>query len=887
MNDAYAREAAEVLAQLNVSPHQGLSSEEAEHRLHQYGVNELREEKPVPAARLFLRQFNSPLIWILIAAVLISAFLREAVDALVIAAIIIINAILGFIQEYKAERAIAALKRLTASHSAVLRNGQLIEIESRNVVPGDILALETGDKAAADARLIEAHHLQTQEAVLTGESTPVGKDSKAAPQSAALADRASMLYAGTIITRGRAKAVVTATGMATEFGRIGGLQKEVQEPTPLQKRFAQLAKWMSAAAVIIIILTFSLGALRGEPLLMMFLVAVSLAVAAVPEGLPAVVTIALAVGTQRMIKRHALLRNLASAETLGSVSVICTDKTGTLTHNEMTVRRVLVDGMIIDVSGSGYSPTGVFSQGGRELDTQKHPSLQLLLKIGMLCNDARIHEENGQRSVIGDPTEGALLVSAGKAGLSHDQLSAQYPRIDELEFTSERKRMTTLHETRSQRVAFSKGAPDVLLERCDRILLHGRAERLTRERKQQILQANEQFAREALRVIAFAYAEAGQGALRTAELENEMIFIGLQAMIDPPRPEVKDSIAKCKSAGIRVLMITGDHQTTALAVAREIGIEGTAITGQELEKLSAEELRSRIGQIGIFARVDPEHKLTIIDALQARGLTVAMTGDGVNDAPALKKADIGVAMGVTGTDISREASDMVLTDDNFTSIVDAVEEGRGVYDNIKKFFAFLISGNLGEIGVIFGAMLIGLPLPLSASMILMINLVTDMLPALALGVDPFEPGAMTRKPREQKEPITAGLEPFIIWYPVILIVATLALFTYTYRQSGNLAHAQTVAFLSLALFELFQAFASRSTRFPALRVGLFRNFSLILAVLLSLAICVAIITIPALRAIFQTHALSGAEFLLVAIVASSGFFYLELAKYLRSRRTEA
>jgi P-type Ca2+ transporter type 2C len=876
--DSYSLDAKEVLAKLNVAPSVGLTSEEAEHRLNQFGLNEIEQGRKVSPIKIFLQQFNSPLIWILIVAVIISILLKEVVDSVVIVVIIIVNAILGFIQEYKAERAIEALKKMTASHSKVIRNQQLIEIESRRVVPGDILVLETGDKIAADARIIEAHNTQTQEAVLTGESNPVQKTINTLDKHTQLADRTNMMFAGTIVTAGRTKAVVISTGMNTEFGNIAKLlQKEKQEPTPLQKRFAHLAKWMSVAAVVIIILTFGLGALRGEPLLMIFLVAVSLAVAAVPEGLPAVVTISLAIGVQRMTKRNVLIRNLSSAETLGSVSVICTDKTGTLTHNEMTVRKIWIDNTTIDVSGSGYSKSGVFSADGKEVNP-KSGTLQLLLKVGMLCNDANIKEEGELRSVIGDPTEGALLVSAEKAGLNSEELEKKYPRLNEIEFTSERKFMTTMNRMDGKEYALSKGAPDVLLEKCNRIIINNKINRLTRDIKNDILKQNEKFANEALRVLGFAYKD------RSEDPEKNMIFVGLQAMIDPARLEVASAIQRCKTAGIKVIMITGDHKTTAMAIAKEIGIEGHAITGAELDSFPEDKLSEHIEDIGIFARVDPEHKLKIIGALKSRNLSVAMTGDGVNDAPALKNADIGIAMGLTGTDVSKEASDMILTDDNFASIVDAVEEGRGVYDNIKKFFAFLISGNIGEIAIIFLAILFGLPLPLTATLILVINLVTDGLPAVALGADPFEPGAMQRKPRDQNEPIYSGLSPFLVWYPLFMITGVLGLFILTYFRSSNLARAQTVAFLAMALFELYQAFAARSTRYPSFKVGLFKNSYLIGAVLLSLGVCIAIIYIPALRAIFKTTALSLAEFAIIAAISSIGFIYLEIAKYFNAKR---
>ena len=900
MADWYKRGVESVLAELKVQPARGLSSEEAEHRLHQYGINELRKQKSASAVKIFLEQFASPLIGILIVATILSAALKEFVDAGVILAIVILNALLGFAQEYNAERAIEALQKLTAPNAKVVRNGHITEIKSRDLVPGDIILVETGDKIPADARIIESTNLETQEAVLTGESLPNTKSTETLNKDTVVADQTNMLFAGTIVTRGRAKAVVTETAMKTQFGDIATLiQEEKKESTPLQKQFAQIARFMSIIAVIIIIVTFALGALRGQPLVTMFLVAVSLAVAAVPEGLPAVITIALALGVQRMAKHNALIRKLSSAETLGSVTVICSDKTGTLTHNEMTVRRIWVNDQTMDVTGSGYDRKGFFYANSERIELKKNSELQLMLKIGMLCNNANTSQQNGRTTIIGDPTEGALLISGEKAEFDIDELNATYPRLGEIEFTSERKRMTTIHKMNDKKVALAKGAPDVLLKYCDRVMVNGRAERMTKEKKQEILKANEIFAEQAMRVIGFAYKNNLPATTKLADVEKEMIFIGLQAMIDPARDGVREAIKKCKSASIRVVMITGDHKTTACAIAKEIGIEGEAITGEELDAMSKDELQRRIEAIGIFSRVDPKHKLKIIEALKAKDHVVAMTGDGVNDAPALKKADIGIAMGITGTDVSKEASDMILADDNFSSIVEAVEQGRGVYDNIRKFFAFLFSGNIGEVGIILLAILMGLPLPLTAVLILLINLVTDGLPAIALSADPFEPNAMKTKPRNIHEPIHKGLNAFFIGYPIIMIAAVLGLFMFAlwrsgnpalsffdpeFWRSGNIIQAQTIAFLTMAMFEMFQAFAARSTYLPSLRVGLFKNKLLVSAVLVSLIVCLSVIYVPFLQSIFKTTALSIAEIMIIVGISSIGFIYLEIHKWMTSKR---
>jgi len=745
-----------------------------------------------------------------------------------------------------------------------------------------ILVLETGDKISADARLIEIHNIQTEEAALTGESTPVVKRLDPVKEKTPIADRINMVFAGTIITRGRAHAIVTSTGIKTEFGKIARLIQETKiEPTPLQKKLAQLAKWIGIAAIIIIITTTGFGVLRGGKPIEMFLVAIALAVAAVPEGLPAVVTIGLSIGIRRMAKRNALIRNLPSTETLGSVSVICSDKTGTLTHNEMTVRKIWNGNSVYDVTGSGYSKEGLFAKDGKIIDIKSDKQLNLLLKIGALCNDAKVKEENDRRKVFGDPTEGCLLVSAEKAGLNPEELQKKNPRIDEIQFTSESKRMTTIHQVNNKKVAFMKGAPDVVLELCDRIIVNGRIERLNQQKKREILDANENFARQALRVLGLAYKE---NITNTKDGENDLTFIGLQAMIDPPREEVKESIGKCKNAGIRVIMVTGDHKTTAVAIAQELGIIGAAVTGQELNDMSDKELQNRIGTIGVFARVNPEHKIRIISALKSNGSIVAMTGDGVNDAPALKKADIGIAMGLTGTDVSKEASDMILTDDNFASIVNAIEEGRGVYDNIRKFFAFLVSGNLGEVAIIFLAIMVGIPLPLTAILILIINLVTDGLPATALSADPFEAGAMERPPRDPHTAIYSGLNNFLIYYPIILTTVTLGLFAWTYTSSNNLQEAQTVAFFTIVMFELYQAFAVRSLERSSFSIGLFKNKYLVLAVISSLAICLGIILIPALQPFFGTVSLSLAEILIITALASTGFIYLEISKTIKHKR---
>ena len=819
----------------------GLSNHEAEQRLHKYGFNELKKEKYISPWKILFQQFTSPLVWILLVALIISIILGEKIDAIVIALIVILNALLGFVQEFKAEKAIEALQKLTSLKAKVIRNGKEIKIESKLLVPGDILVLETGDKIPADARLIEVHSFQTQEGSLTGESQPVTKILNNLKEKTPLADRKNMVYASTIVTKGRAHAIITATGMNGEVGKIAKLIQESHEQlTPLQKKLRDLGKYLTIAVVVVAIIIFFVGLLGGQSASVMFLTAIALAVAAIPEGLPAVITISLALGIKRMVKKNALIRKLPSVETLGSVTTICTDKTGTLTHNQMTVTKIYANNQEYKVLGSGYEPKGTFLIDQKLADPLP---LHQLLKIGSLCNDAKF-EKN--REVLGDPTEAALIVSAEKAGLTNEQLNKLSPRTDEIPFTSERKMMTTFHKTTS----YTKGAPDILINQCNRILIKGKVRRLDREQKRIIIKQNKKFAQQALRVLGFAYNEN----TNPKEAETNMIFVGLQAMIDPPREEVKVAIKKCQDAGIRVIMITGDQISTAEAIAKQIGIKGKAITGQELDDIK--NLEKEIKNIGVFARVNPEHKLDIVKALKNKGHVVAMTGDGVNDAPALKKADIGVSMGITGTDVAKEASDMILTDDNFTSIVNAIEEGRGIFDNIRKFVNYLLSCNLGEISVIFFASIFAsisggnLFLPLTAIQILWINLITDGLPATALSLDPHSPGLMDRKPRPPRESILSKeLRTDIIIFGVLMGAVSFGLFL-LYLKSGE-TKVQTIVFTSLVFFELVRLYTIRKDY----KLSFFSNRWLIGAVLLSIVLHLVTIYTP-LSKIFKTTALS-------------------------------
>lgn len=864
----------QAIAKLKAS-RQGLSNSEAQLRLEKFGENIIRQAKGISSLKIFISQFTNVVVGILFAALIISLMLGEHIDAAVIGVILIINSLLGFVQEYKAERAIEALRRLAALKAKVIRDGRLQEIDSRQLVPGDLMVLETGEKIDCDARLIEVYSLETQEAALTGESTPVLKSTDVLHEKAQLADMHNMVFAGTIVIEGRAKALVVSTGMSTELGKIATLiQEEKEKPTPLQVQFRKLGMFLGILVVAISVIIFIAGYLKHMELFELFLVSISLAVAAIPEGLPTVVTISLAIGTQRMLKKKVLIRKLSSVETLGSTTVICTDKTGTLTHNEMTVKKLYANGRTVDVSGSGYLPEGGFTHQGKPVNPQE---IKLLLSIGALNNDAVLTSDN---KILGDPTEGALVVAAAKAGLMKQALERQSPRVNEIGFDTQRKRMTTVHKADKSHVAYVKGAPDMLLALCSHIHENGKVRKITMQDKKKIMAVNDDYAKNALRVLAFAYKMLKPKEAVSKELEKNLVFVGLQAMIDPPRPEVFSSIRRCKEAGIRLIMVTGDHKLTAEAIARELGIEGKAISGDELGEKNIDAI---IDDYAIFARTNPVHKSQIIDALRKKGHIIAMTGDGVNDAPALKKADIGVAMGVSGTDVAKEASHMVLTDDNFANIVDAVEEGRGIYDNIKKYFAFLISGNIAEVMIVFFAIVFGLPLPLAAIQILLINLVTDGLPAVALSADPYEPNPMKRRPREKSERIYNGTAAFIVHYPIIMTLAAIAVFYYTYTATNDLVRAQTATFLTVACSELYQAFAARSLRYPALRVGLFRNRWLVLAVLSSFIIAVSVIYVPFLNPIFGTTPLAAFEFIIILAIASLGFMYLESYKYIKSR----
>jgi P-type Ca2+ transporter type 2C len=859
----------------------GLSTETASRRLAEHGPNELISADHISPWTVLSNQFKNILIVILLIATVVSAFLGHAIESIAIAVIVLFAIVLGFIQEYRAERAIESLKKMAAPFATVLRDDDVVRIPARDLVPGDLIVLGVGDKVPADARLVEVMNLQVDESSLTGESVSVEKQfAPLADETLPIGDRSNMAYSGTVVTYGRGRGVVVATGMFTEFGKISGMLKTVQKTkTPLQENLDRVGKVLAVAALAVVALIVLFGFLRGEPLLEMFLFGIALAVAVVPEALPAVVTISLAIGVQRMVKRNALMRHLPTVETLGSTSVICSDKTGTLTRDEMTVRRIWIGGRRVNVTGTGYEPRGTFSA-GQEQNEIFHP-LTEFLRAAALASDARLVEADGGWDIKGDPTEGALVVAAAKAGLNKDTLEREWPRINEIPFASERKCMTTLHQGPDGVVAYSKGAPEVLLAACTRQRIGQGESSLDEEAFRVVLDAAKEMTSEALRVLAVAYKPNAS----LADAESEMVFLGLAGMIDPPRPEAAEAIETCSVAGIRPVMITGDHPGTGEAVARELGLlhTGHVVTGAELEAMSDIDFDNRVETIEVYARVSPEHKLRVVNALQKKGHVVAMTGDGVNDAPALKKADVGIAMGITGTDVSREASDMILTDDNFASIVGAVEEGRGIFGNIKKYLMYLLSSNIGEIGLIAGAVLTGLPLPLTAVQILYVNLATDGLPALALSVDPPEPDLMKHPPRDSRAGIFTRPVIFLmlvggVWSALV----NLSLFIWAMGSGHNVEQAMTLTFLCLIIIQLLKAYNFRSDQKPVFQKP-FANKWLNLAIVWELLLLGLIVYIPVLHRPFGTYSLGMEDWALVAGLALTIVPILELGKWMVRR----
>jgi Ca2+-transporting ATPase len=854
-------EPVQVLKELNTDPHKGLSDDEVKRRIEKYGYNELKKEEGISPFMLFINQFKNILIIILLIATVLSALVGEIFDAALILVIVVFCAVLGFIQEYRAERALEALKKMLSPTITVLRGGREEEISSKELVPGDILLLEAGDKIPTDARLIENHSLRCDEAPLTGESVPVGKDIKPLPENVRVSDRRNMVFTGTTVTYGRGKAVVTSTGMNTEFGKIAEEVMAVEtEKTPLEKRTDEIGKWLGIISFGICFLVAAVSVVReilgGGKIDLAFIVtmvmfAVSLAVAAVPEALAAIVTGALAIGMHQMSKRNALVRKMPAVETLGCTTVICSDKTGTLTKGEMTVRKIFTGGKRIEVTGAGYMPEGEFR--GSDINPKNSKSFQTLLQGGLLCSDAVLEEKEGQWVIKGDPTEAALVVAAVKAGLHETEMRLENPRIEELPFSSERKRMTTIHQmVDGKKTAFMKGAPEVVLGRCSHILEGDGVKELSETAKVQILKQNEEMAQAALRVLGFAYRDCPEAIECTEEyLEHHMVFVGLAGMMDPPREEAIEAISVCKKVGIKSIMITGDHKLTAVAIAKEMGIykEGDMVlTGEELERKSEEELEKIVDKITVYARVSPMDKLKIVKAWKAKGEVVAMTGDGVNDAPALKHADIGIAMGITGTEVTKEASDMVLSDDNFATIVKAIERGRWIYDNIKKYLTYLLRCNITEVVVIGGVVLISGPeyLPLLPAAILYINLVTDGLPALALGVAPPDPDIMERPPRDPKESVFSwDVRAFIL---LALFIEIPFFFFLFYNQLSDMAHARTEQLFLFIIIELIIALNFRSMRYSVFKSP--PHMWLVISIISQIILTATLIQIPSIRDAF-------------------------------------
>lgn len=861
MSDWYSKTKDQTLIDLETNEQHGLTDEIVNERLKQYGSNELATKQKRTLWQRIFAQINDVLVYVLIIAALISAFVGEWADASIIALVVVLNAVIGVVQESKAEQALEALKKMATPKAIVKRNGELKEIPSEHVVPGDIVMLDAGRYIPCDLRLIETANLKVEESALTGESVPVDKDAISHPsmqndEQVPLGDQKNMAFMSTLVTYGRGVGVAVETGMNSQIGKIATLLHEADDDmTPLQKSLAQVGKYLGFVAVAICIVMFLIGFLQGRDTLEMFMTAISLAVAAIPEGLPAIVSIVLAIGVQRMIKQNVIIRKLPAVEALGSVTIICSDKTGTLTQNKMTVTHFYSDNTYNHLENLNVNN-----------DAQR-----LLLENMVLCNDASY----GSDSQTGDPTEIALLVAGSTFNMQKDHLEKIHERVNEMPFDSDRKMMSTVHTYDESYYSMTKGAIDKLLPRCTHIFKNGKIEGLTEADKTQILEVAGSMSQEALRVLSFAFKQYTSSDVDIGHLEENLIFIGLVGMIDPPRTEVKDSITECKKAGIRTVMITGDHKDTAFAIAKELGIAediSEIMIGTELDNISDTELASKIDHLHVFARVSPEHKVKIVKALRAKGNIVSMTGDGVNDAPSLKQADVGVAMGITGTDVAKGAADVVLTDDNFSSIVKAVEEGRNIYRNIKKSILFLLSCNFGEIIALFLAILLGWATPLRPIHILWVNLITDTLPALSLGVDPEDPDVMKEKPRHAKESLFSGSVPFLIFNGVVIGLLTLAAFiagAKFYTGDTNLfplfpekidedalLHAQTMAFVVLSFSQLVHSFNLRSRTKSIFSIGIFTNKYLVFSLLIGILMQVCIISIPPLANIFGVHALT-------------------------------
>lgn len=867
--------------------HTGLSEIEARRRLEEYGPNILKGRKKVSALSILLDQFGDLMVIILLVSTAISAFMGEMTEAITIITIVVLNALLGFIQEYRTERTLEALKGLAAPTAKVLRDGELCSIPSENIVPGDLVILEAGDRVPADGVLFDVKNLFVDESILTGESVPVEKSADAAEsQGLSSGHKSNSIYMGTIVTSGKARALVYATGMRTEMGKIADMIVNIEpDGTPLQKKLEHLGKFIAFGCLLVCAVVAATGVLRGEKLFTMLLAGISLAVAAVPEGLPAIVTISLALGVQRMLKRNALIRKLPAVETLGCAGVICSDKTGTLTENKMTVKRIYAGDCMVEIEGSGFVPEGSFIINGKKVEINNIAPVRLALEIGALCNNSRlVSVKNHRNSVLGkvksalggrdswriegDPTEGALLVAASKAGLTEEVLSDNYVRIDELPFDSERKCMSVICENRrGETFVFTKGAPDIVIRKCTKLYTSKGIVELTPSIKADILRINDKMAGDALRVLGTAYKRLNTRVYKTDDVERELVFVGLSGMIDPPRKEAIEAVQKCRLAGIKPVMITGDHKLTACAIARELNIftkGDRVVTGAELEEMDEKKLCKIADNVSVYARVTPRHKLMIVRALKKLGHVVAMTGDGVNDAPAVKEADIGIAMGITGTDVTKEASSMILLDDNFATIVAAIEEGRVIYNNIRKFIRYMLACNFGEVLTMFLGMLFGLPLPLLPIQILWVNLVTDGLPAIALSFDPPGDDLMMRPPRGSKDNIFShGLLSLILYRGLLIGLCTLAVFTSTLYFLNDLATARTAGFVTLMAMQLIHVFECKSETKSIFQIPFFNNMYLVFAALCSLSMVIGVVYIPFMQKVFKTVPLDLNDWMLI------------------------
>ncbi len=889
----YEMRSEEVEQTVNTNFQEGLSDKEVKQRQKQLGLNELKEADRPSAFLVFLEQFKDFMVIVLLAATLISGLLGEYLDAIAIMAIVLLNGVLGFIQERKAEKSLHALKELSAPQVIALRDNQWVKVPSREVVPGDILKFTSGDRIGADLRIIESKSLEIEESALTGESVPVAKFVQPiSGDNVNLGDQENMAFMGTMVTRGSGVGVVVGTGMNTAMGQIADLLQSAETMiTPLQRKLEQLGKILITVALLLTALVVLVGVIQGHDIYTMFLAGVSLAVAAIPEGLPAIVTVALSLGVQRMIKKKSIVRKLPAVETLGCASVICSDKTGTLTQNKMTVTHLWSGGSTWQVSGTGYNPSGHFHKGDAEVQPRNERALHQILTFGVLCNNAELKLKDKEYIVDGDPTEGALVVAGLKAGLSRENIQKEFSIIHEFPFDSSRKMMSVIVEDKSgKQFVVTKGAPDVLLKVSGSILWDNKQQFLSDKYETKVQHAIDQLAGQALRTIAIGFKpiQPGQKIINEFEAEKDLTFIGLQGMIDPPRPEVKDAVKECKQAGIKTIMITGDHVITAKAIATQLGIlpmGGKVIDGNTLSMMTVEELEEIVDDVYVFARVSPEHKLKIVKALQKKGHIVAMTGDGVNDAPAIKASDIGIAMGITGTDVAKEASSLVLLDDNFATIKAAIKEGRNIYENIRKFIRYLLASNVGEILVMLFAMLLALPLPLVPIQILWVNLVTDGLPAMALGLDQAEDNVMRRKPRNPREGVFArGLGWKVISRGFLIGIVTLIAFMIVYdRNPNNLGYAQTIAFATLVLAQLIHVFDCRSERSVFDR-NPFENKYLVWAVISSIVLMLVVIYYPPLQPIFHTQSIILQDWLLIIGLSAVPTFLLAGTLLTRKRK---